>query len=179
MSFAFFLFIAALACIDFYGALYFLLRGLDARRAYAVRALFLLLAGVCVVLGLGAVNARATTIYGALTTFSQHFPDRGYNQVNPGLGVEADSGSWAFALGEYRNSFRRTTVYATAGYLPLVLGHFRLGAFAGPATGYNVPVIGGMVLAWRERGWGVNVLAVPPGPKAGAAVVALQLLKAF
>ncbi len=131
---------------------------------------------------LASAAAHAGALYGVATTVSRHFPDRGYNQVNPGLGVEYDQGPWAFALGEYRNSYRRTTTYATAGFLPVKMGRMRFGVFAGPATGYNVPAIAGAVLAWRssqQDGWGVNVLAIPPAPKDGAAVVALQLLKAF
>ena len=106
---------------------------------------------------------------------SQHFPDRGFNQFNPGIGVEADWTDWQIAVGTYRNSYDRQTNYAMVGFLPVHVGSVSLGVVGGPATGYAFPVIGAFEAAYRAKSWGVNILAVPPVMK-GAAVIGLQLV---
>ena len=106
---------------------------------------------------------------------SQHFPDRGFNQSNPGLGVEMDSGNWQFAVGEYKNSYYRHTNYATVGYLPVHIGGWSAGIVGGPATGYAFPVLGGVEVTYRATSWGINFLGVPPVMK-GSAVIAIQLV---
>lgn len=133
---------------------------------YALLVEFVLCAGI----------AHAEPTYWLDTMIaSQHFPDRGFNQSNPGLGIEADTGNWQFAVGTYRNSYYRTTNYATVGYLPVHIGGWSAGIVGGPATGYEFPVIGGFEFAYRHANWGVNVLAVPPVMK-GSAVVGLQIV---
>lgn len=106
---------------------------------------------------------------------SRHFPDRRFNQSNPGLGVEMDSGNWQFAVGEYKNSYYRHTSYAAVGYLPVHIGGWSAGIVGGPATGYEYPVIGGAEVTYRAKDWGINLLGVPPVMN-GSAVIALQLV---
>jgi hypothetical protein len=106
---------------------------------------------------------------------SRHFPDRGFNQSNPGIGLEADSGNWQFAVGTYRNSYYRTTNYATVGFFPLHLDGWSAGVVGGPATGYKMPAIGGFEVTYRAKAWGINLLGVPPVMN-GAAVIGLQLV---
>ena len=106
---------------------------------------------------------------------SQHFPDRGFQQFNPGVGIEADWTDWQIAVGTYRNSYDRETNYAMVGFLPAHVGAVSLGVVGGPATGYAFPVIGAFEVAYRAKSWGVNILAVPPVMK-GAAVIGLQLV---
>ena len=159
---------------------------LSSPRASIKRRLVVFAFGLIIVL-LGAtgagLSANAATISGIprtsywldVMTVSQHFPDRGFNQSNPGIGIEADTGNWQFAVGTYRNSYYRTTNYAMLGYLPLHVGGWSAGVVGGPATGYEFPVIGGFEFAYRRDTWGVNVLAVPPVMK-GSAVIGLQLV---
>ena len=106
---------------------------------------------------------------------SQHFPDHGFNQSNPGIGIEADWTDWQIAVGTYRNSYDRQTNYAMVGFLPVHVGSASLGVVGGHATGYAFPVIGAFEVAYRSNSWGVNILAVPPVMK-GAAVIGLQLV---
>lgn len=135
---------------------------------------YLLILALCA--GWSAHAWASPTYWLDVMTISQHFPNRGFNQENPGIGIEADAGDWQFAVGTYRNSYYRTTNYATLGYLPVHVGGWSAGVVGGPASGYAFPVIGGFELAYRSKhAWGVNVLAVPPVMK-GAAVIGLQLV---
>ena len=61
--------------------------------------------------------------------FSQHIPNNNYNNVNPGIYYRLAEGPVA---GIYRNSMRRTSVYA--GYM---LEYGRFGVTAGAVTGYT------------------------------------------
>lgn len=116
----------------------------------------------------------------AVTVASIHFPDRGFNQRNPGLGVECDARDWAIGAGEYRNSYRRTTVYAIGAWLPLHLGGWSFGAAVGPATGYRIPVLGGLMARYRSASpIGMNLLLAPPAEKNGSAMLGLQLTYRF
>lgn len=110
------------------------------------------------------------------------------NQDNPGLGLEYQlSGEWAFAAGEYRNSYRRTSVYALAAWTPLRIAlpagwRLAAGADAGAITGYTSveaparPLMASALLEVRSpQGWGVNLAAVPnAGQSAG--FIGLQLV---
>lgn len=110
------------------------------------------------------------------------------NQHNEGLGLEYQySPNWGGAAGFYKNSYSRTSVYATATYTPL---HITLPAGFSMAAGGLVGVISGytnqeaparplMAAALLEvrnaSGWGINLLCVPnAGQSAG--FVGLQLV---
>lgn len=123
--------------------------------------------------------AHADGLYGTITTVSRHFPDRNFNQVNPGLGLEYDVGNWGVALGDYKNSYSKQTVYLVASYTPIHMGDFAFGAFGGPATGYNVPVVGGLLVAYRHANYGFNLMVIPPAAKDGSTVLGLQLVFKF
>lgn len=112
----------------------------------------------------------------AATIASQHYPDRGFNQQNPGIGLECDATDWAVAIGEYRNSYRRTTSYAVAAWLPLHARGWSLGPVLGPATGYDVPWMGGLLARWRGDGsLGINLILAPPAQKQGSVMLGLQV----
>ena len=112
----------------------------------------------------------------AVTLASRHFPDRNYNQRNPGVGLQCDAPDWLLAAGEYRNSFSRRTDYALAGWLPLHAGAWSFGAFAGPVTGYKTPVAGGLIARYRSAApIGINLVLTPPAMKAQSTVLGLQL----
>ncbi len=137
--------------------------------------------GALFLAGCGAANAASPFdgVYGVVTLASHHFPDRGYNQVNPGIGIEYDTGNWGFAAGSYKNSFYRRTNYAVVGYFPLTLGNYRFGGFVGPATGYAVPVAGGALIEYRKDRVGFNVMILPPAQKEGSVAVGLQVVFKF
>lgn len=65
------------------------------------------------------------------------------NQRNPGIGATWHwSRTWALMGGEYKNSYRVTTVYAAAVWTPLHIGaadrwHVDVGLAAGLASGYG------------------------------------------
>jgi hypothetical protein len=91
---------------------------------------------------------------------------KGYEEQNYGFGIETDvSQRIRLALGFYRNSERRDSVYGAAVWCPpyLQYGNWRGCGMAGGATGYNdtVAPLAGFVLSWEGREWGVNILALP------------------
>lgn len=111
-----------------------------------------------------------------LTLASVHLPDRGYNQQNPGAGLQCDAPDWALAAGTYRNSFNRRTDYAIGAWLPLHAGAWSFGLAAGPVTGYDLPVMAGLLARYRPTTpLGVNILVAPPALKHGSAMIGLQL----
>lgn len=111
----------------------------------------------------------------------------GYNERNSGPGIEwrSESGGIRAAAGQYRNSIRQDTRYATIGWFPLQteLGPVRIaaGGAIGIADGYRVnhgrafPVA---LPALSVEGWriGLNVTAWPRLEKGESAGVAVQLL---
>lgn len=78
----------------------------DARRGFLYLALMYFF-GFLTGLFLATSPACADTLI--LHLGSKHFPSRDYNNFNPGLAYRTDSG---WTLGAYRNSIRRTSVYA-------------------------------------------------------------------
>ncbi|HZE91316.1 MAG TPA: hypothetical protein VE029_06345 [Rhizobacter sp.] len=83
-----------------------------------------------------AASARADTI--GLHVASQHFPEKNFNNFNPGLYYRTDAG---WTAGFYRNSLRRESVYG--GYT---------WSYAG------IELTTGLVTGYQHK---VQVLAVP------------------
>ncbi|NNM63127.1 MAG: hypothetical protein HKL99_00670 [Burkholderiales bacterium] len=110
------------------------------------------------------------------------------NQDNPGLGVEYQySHNWGAAAGFYKNSYSRTSVYATATYTPLHISlpegfSMAAGGLAGAISGYTSaeapdrPLMAAALLEIRSRqGYGINLVGVPnAGQSAG--FIGLQLV---
>jgi hypothetical protein len=91
---------------------------------------------------------------------------KGYEESNFGAGIETDvSQRIRLALGFYRNSERRDSLYGAAVWCPpyLQYGNWRGCGMAGGATGYNdtVAPLAGAVLSYEGREWGANLLILP------------------
>lgn len=68
-----------------------------------------------------------------------------YNNQNYGAGIECAGETFAGAIGSYRNSFRKTTMYGVGGaFVPTPFARVRIGGFAGLASGYDAPFIAGI-----------------------------------
>lgn len=90
--------------------------------------------------------AHAATLDLNLNVASVHteqWARRSLNQRNPGLGLTYHfDRTWAVMAGEYKNSYRVTTVYAAAVWTPVHIGradrwHVDAGLAAGLASGYG------------------------------------------
>ncbi|WP_288060981.1 hypothetical protein [Thiomonas sp.] len=138
-----------------------------------------------------AADAQASRLSLDLNLASVHteaWARRELNQVNPGLGLEYQaSPDWSAAAGFYRNSYRRTSVYALGVWTPLHLAipgglTASAGLAAGLVSGYTRtecpvrPLAAGAVLRVRDRdGLGINLLAVPNTPH-GSGFIGLQFV---
>lgn len=95
-----------------------------------------------------------------------------WNETNAGMGLRYTfSEQWSVQAGAYNNSTEKQTVYALATWTPLQLGPVRAGLFAGVATGYTVPVIGGAAVELGP----VTVRVVPKVRNATPLVVAVEV----
>lgn len=91
----------------------------------------------------------------SVLTVSHHGKrDPDYNEVNPGLILEA--GNWHF--GAYRNTFRRTTVFLVRDWTIASGDSWAFSFQAGPATGYSFPAIA----FFRARYGPVSLYFLPP-----------------
>jgi hypothetical protein len=94
------------------------------------------------------------------------FDGTAWNEDNRGLGMEAElNRNWTMAAGYFKNSYSLNTMYAGVRYSPTALqwfsGKLQLGAALALASGYDVPVVGGITITTP---WFGIILA----PKAGA-----------
>lgn len=107
---------------------------------------------------------------------SLHMPRSGYNQVNLGIGLEHHVAErWRLVIGTYRNSNREDSVYVGAIYTRWRLGDCRLGTSIGLVSGYGrdiLPMVA-PAIAYERKGWGLNLILIPPVGKAPA-VIGLQ-----
>ena len=138
---------------------------------------------------LGAISMVAcqgnTADWLVSTVRSYHLERRDYEESNLGLGIETDvSQRIRLALGFYRNSERRDSLYGAAVWCPESVrwGHWRGCGLAGGVTGYNETVapLAGAVLSYEGKEWGANLLILPN--KRGdlmSGVIALQVKKRF
>jgi hypothetical protein len=117
------------------------------------------------------MDIASCVCYAVLSLASQHLDPHGMNQHNPGVGIEASG----WAVGEYRNSLDRTSVYAGK---MLSAGHF--GVLAGAVSGYQwrdmkvVPLLSPYATVSVGR-FGVNLALVPSPLKWSETAVALQV----
>jgi len=64
--------------------------------------------------------------------------DCGYNETNPGVGIEVALGSeWYVGAGAYHNSFAETTGYVSVGYEHRLARYLTAGVEAGHLWGYD------------------------------------------
>jgi hypothetical protein len=96
----------------------------------------------------------------------------GYNNFNPGLGIQQKVNTDLRLLGGvYYNSYYKTTVYAGAGYQPWQYGVIRFGVMGVLVTNYDhlqVPIIVLPALSIEGNRIGVDILGFPSiGSKTG------------
>jgi hypothetical protein len=89
----------------------------------------------------------------------------GYNNFNPGLGLQHDVKKDLRILGGvYYNSYYKATVYAGVGYQPLQYGMIRVGIMSGLVTNYDnlrVPVMALPALSIEGERVGIDILGFP------------------
>lgn len=93
--------------------------------------------------------------------------EKNFNENNPGIGYESDDGIHRVMLGGYKNSERRNSLYALAGYTPFRLGDLQAGIVGGGVTGYRrdiTPVLG-LLMSKKLGDLGVNLVLSPNVPK--------------
>lgn len=113
---------------------------------------------------------------------------RSLNQINPGAGITyAASRTWALAVGEYKNSYSRTSAYALAKWTPLHIGqadrwHVDAGLAGGLLTGYSRAEnparpfgAGGLIRFAAPSGAALELLAVPNTTRGGSGFIGFQL----
>ena len=121
--------------------------------------------------------------------FSKHLDNHNFNERDYGAGLRYESGEYAFQAGDYKNSFRRNTIYAGIDWSPI---HFNVaeclnvsaGLYAGGATGYKYTVtpMAGVQAAVRCKNVFVRVRAMPDliyNSKAVGAIEVGFVLKTF
>ena len=129
----------------------------------------LMLAGIAAV-GMLAKALSQTYMVATITSF--HFDrSKHYNESNFGIGIERRlNEKWSVSTGYFRNSFDRHTNYVFAGYTPLQVSDWRVGAVIGGVTGYENGVSPWLTgIATRDYGRvGINIVF-------SAAGIALQV----
>ena len=84
-------------------------------------------------------TASAQTL---LSGFVSKHSSGDYCESNPGIGIRVDEGRWAgWAIGAYRNSLCRTSVYIAHEWTYHVAGPLHVGVLGAVATGYRWAVI--------------------------------------
>jgi hypothetical protein len=125
---------------------------------------FFIWAAIIAGVGMGAKALSADWM--TATVRSYHMERKGYEEQNYGLGIETDlSQRTRLALGFYRNSERRDSLYGAVVYCPVSVrwGNWRGCGMAGGVTGYNdtVAPLAGAVLSYEGKVWGANLLILP------------------
>jgi hypothetical protein len=119
------------------------------------------------------VVEKKPQIWGVATLFSRHYPQedskgraKHYNEHNYGVGFEYQLGKETRLVGgEYRNSFKDTSVYLGYAWVPVHVGrHIHIGLVPTAVTGYEKHPILLTVLptiAVEDKNLGFNVGMVP------------------
>jgi len=105
-----------------------------------------------------------------------------YCETNPGVGMRIDSGAWAgWAIGAYRNSLCRTSVYVAREWTRHVAGPVHVGALATIATGYRFVVIPAVLpeIVLRFKHIEAALVVQPLDIDASPAFIAAQLRYRF
>lgn len=125
-------------------------------------------------------KAQGSEVYAVVSAASYHFDrSKKRNEQNWGAGFEVGvAQDLRLAAGMYRNSNYIDSTYFGGAWTPLKLGDFRLGAFAGGFTGYDIDIKWGLlpVLTWERGRLGANLTLAPTqGDEKSSAVLGLQL----
>jgi hypothetical protein len=98
-----------------------------------------------------------------------HIPRGEFNNINPGVYARFDGG---LTVGAYRNSFRRTSIYAGKTWESgALMAGARVALTAGVISGYEHPLLLVPSLAIGH----VRLAYVPPAEKAGSHALHLML----
>jgi len=122
------------------------------------------LACLATIVAVGIFARAVAQTYLVFPMASYHTERKGYNQINPGLGIERRLDErWSIGAGYYRNSVRKDSLYAGAHYMPWRVGEIRIGTALGVATGYGglLPMVAPAAV-WDGPKLGVAVLVTPP-----------------
>lgn len=121
----------------------------------------------------GAISeSEASELWVNTGGISYHFDrSKGFNEVNPGLGVEYRLNSGVSVMGGFhKNSIDLRTTYAAVNYQPFSIGPIKIGASVGFMTGYPVIREGAAFFAalpfatYEGKRFGVNVGVIPNIP---------------
>lgn len=130
-------------------------------------------------LALQALNAIAGDLWfdTSLTSYHINAHSEKFNTKNYGIGIEYKN----LVIGEYWNSYNRTTDYAAYSYAPLAYGVIHAGVALGIMRGYPTlnnggiaPMVAGIVKFEGEK-YGANILVLPPAVKNGVTAIGLQI----
>lgn len=127
--------------------------------------------------------SAAAIVCGLLLHVGSWHAAPGFDNINPGAGVECTRGAAVVAVGTYANSVGRQSVYAVGGPTATV-GPIRLGAVVGAINGYKPgrefqPVAAGLLAVELGRGVGVRILAIPRVSGVSPATVHAAVLVGF
>lgn len=131
---------------------------------------------------MGATQANASEWWMVESGISYHFDrTKDLNEENWGLGLEWQKDrTWAVIAGVYRNSYYRDSVYVGAAYTPFQWKYAKAGVIAGLVSGYEAgPFMLAPTLMVEVKGYGMNLLVIPPISKDVEGVVGLQLKSRF
>jgi len=136
-----------------------------------------------IVPNLGTANAQTYLTIPIASWHADKTRDDGkgsYEQTNFGLGLEyAYTKSLRVEAGLYRNSLRTDTGYVGIIYAPFYLqsANVRVGTSIGLVSGYEKNLIPLLVptLMWEWKGFGVNILFIPPSNYTKSAGAGFQL----
>ena len=138
-----------------------------------------------IIAGVGLAAKALSADWMTSTVRSYHMERKGYEEQNYGFGVETDvSQRLRLALGFYRNSERRDSLYGAAVYCPFTSrwGNWRGCGLAGGVSEYNdtVAPLAGLVLSYEGKEWGANLL-IRPNKKGDftEGVMAFQIKRRF
>lgn len=117
--------------------------------------------------------------------FASYHADRdaGYNERNPGLGLEWATGDYRGIVGHYVNSYKLPSSIVAVAWLPVKAGPFNVGGLAGFVSGYPAydlkpgPTAAAMV-EYKYKKFGINLVAIPEvsvGKVKTSAVVSFQV----
>ena len=146
-------------------------------------AWFIMLLNAVILTFAFASPAKCEELWVVATVRSYHLDRTGNgNEANYGIGGEYSfNSSWNVAAGEYLNTKRRTSVYATVGYTPLHIQTLKFGGTVGAITGYTKRISPMFAFLASNEGkeWGGNLLAFPPFEKGSRWVFGLQIKRRF